>query len=528
VTDVARLGIEIKSDGAIQASSNLDKMTKSGKRAESQTEQLTSATKRQNVASKQTAGGFNVMRGATQQLSYQLQDVAVQAQAGTSAFIILGQQGPQIASIFGPAGAVFGVVIALSAALGGTLFTAMKGVEQATDDLADAADGLIPKYANLSSAARAAARNMAYWKEIELTDANVELEKELTQLANKMRVLDLQKEESTAKWDPLIKRSSKVRASIVANNEAITNLKKAMSEQSDEQVAADKKAEKGSDSRREAFLLAIQAEENYLAAKAKQEAAQEARELVAAERGLELTQRTLMSRSEVIDDYYKDRQEKLVSALEKDLLTKTEYMAMEQALEDRRILAQEANAMRATAGIISMTGAMTSQLGAMFDETSAIGKAFFVVNQAIAAADAIIKGFQTAAAIRLAYAELAAATMNPGLAAAGEAHAAVATAMGFATAGAIAGQTIASFEGGGLTGSGPRVGGLDGKGGRLAVLHPNEKVDDLTQGGGAGSINITIQANDTRGFDDLLRSRRGEIIKIINKAMNNKGREALT
>ena len=35
----------------------------------------------------QTGGAFRAMRGSTQQLSWQLQDVAVQAQMGTSAFI---------------------------------------------------------------------------------------------------------------------------------------------------------------------------------------------------------------------------------------------------------------------------------------------------------------------------------------------------------------------------------------------------------------------------------------------------------
>ena len=35
-----------------------------------------------------------------------------------------------------------------------------------------------------------------------------------------------------------------------------------------------------------------------------------------------------------------------------------------------------------------------------------------------------------------------------------------------------------SFEGGGYTGGGPRVGGLDGRGGYMAMVHPNETVID--------------------------------------------------
>lgn len=47
-----------------------------------------------------------------------------------------------------------------------------------------------------------------------------------------------------------------------------------------------------------------------------------------------------------------------------------------------------------------------------------------------------------------------------------------------------------SFDGGGYTGSGSRSGGLDGKGGFMAMLHPNETVLDHTRGQGGGSINV--------------------------------------
>lgn len=40
---------------------------------------------------------------------------------------------------------------------------------------------------------------------------------------------------------------------------------------------------------------------------------------------------------------------------------------------------------------------------------------------------------------------------------------------------------LASFEGGGHTGSGARVGGVDGRGGYYAVIHPNEDITDLTK-----------------------------------------------
>lgn len=42
---------------------------------------------------------------------------------------------------------------------------------------------------------------------------------------------------------------------------------------------------------------------------------------------------------------------------------------------------------------------------------------------------------------------------------------------------------VPSYAGGGYTGNGPRSGGLDGKGGFMAMLHPNETVTDHTRGG---------------------------------------------
>jgi len=52
-----------------------------------------------------------------QQVGYQVQDFAVQVQGGTSAFVAFGQQGSQLAGIFGPGGAVLGAFIAIGTAI---------------------------------------------------------------------------------------------------------------------------------------------------------------------------------------------------------------------------------------------------------------------------------------------------------------------------------------------------------------------------------------------------------------------------
>jgi hypothetical protein len=60
--------------------------------------------------------------------------------------------------------------------------------------------------------------------------------------------------------------------------------------------------------------------------------------------------------------------------------------------------------------------------------------------------------------------------------------------------------SILGFEGGGYTGSGLRTGGLDGRGGFMAMLHPNETVVDHERGGSAGAgQSVTVVQNFTVG-----------------------------
>lgn len=71
------------------------------------------------------------MRGALGNVSQQVQDITVQAQMGTSAFVIMAQQGPQIAGAFGPAGAAIGAVIAIASVAAGAVFGMGKSADSA-------------------------------------------------------------------------------------------------------------------------------------------------------------------------------------------------------------------------------------------------------------------------------------------------------------------------------------------------------------------------------------------------------------
>jgi len=61
---------------------------------------------------------------------------------------------------------------------------------------------------------------------------------------------------------------------------------------------------------------------------------------------------------------------------------------------------------------------------------------------------------------------------------------------------------VESHEGGGYTGSGPRSGGLDGKGGFMAMLHPRETVVDHTKGQSAGGTVVNQVFNISANTSD--------------------------
>jgi phage-related minor tail protein len=44
---------------------------------------------------------------------------------------------------------------------------------------------------------------------------------------------------------------------------------------------------------------------------------------------------------------------------------------------------------------------------------------------------------------------------------------------------------------------------------------------------GGTNINFTIQATDTSGFDQLLTSRKNQIVAMISQAMNQRGKTGL-
>lgn len=104
--------------------------------------------------------------------------------------------------------------------------------------------------------------------------------------------------------------------------------------------------------------------------------------------------------------------------------------------------------------------------------------------------------------------------------------AAAAVATGMAQVAAIRSQSYSGRAlGGGVMGGGSYIVGERGP--ELFTPNTNGSItnnQDLMRGGGGATVNFTIVANDTRGFDELLTARRGLITQIISDAQLEKGR----
>ena len=80
-----------------------------------------------------TSRSMRQFRANIVQVGYQIQDVAIQLQSGTAALTILAQQGGQVASVFGPLGAIIGTVISVAAAGASAWFAYASGTKNATE-----------------------------------------------------------------------------------------------------------------------------------------------------------------------------------------------------------------------------------------------------------------------------------------------------------------------------------------------------------------------------------------------------------
>ncbi len=444
--------------------------------------------KKTAATSKQLNQQFRFLRGGAGQLGHQIQDVAVQLQMGTNAMIVMGQQGGQIASLFGPKGAIIGAFISVAAAAGMTLAPRLMGVERNFDDLNNqirqTADGLNV----FTETQRKAAIAMQEIAKIELAAEQLKLRKETDALS-----AEIEMEERTL---------ATLEKQLLSSGTAIGNVGN-LTEKTKEEL--------------EMMRLELALHEGQLSTNTLLIELYE-KEIAKLKAGTDKLTGSLADAAGMTDALRKAEASRFQQLLdEEQKMLDQQARAREKAEREKQAAIKMTQAVQAQS--VAFIGAQTGQIMSMLDEQSGAYKALFLVQQATQIAQAIMSA-HTAAANALAFIPPPANIPISNLM----------LALGYANAAAIAGQTIASFEGGGMIPDGPRAGGVDGRGGRMAIVHPNEKITDMRQGGDSQPVNISfnIQANDARGFDELLVQRRGMIVNMVNKAINNRGRRSLT
>lgn len=583
--------------------SELDEIKKQHKDLVNQSNRFTNAQQRQTKAIQKGSSSMRVARSGMAQFGYQVQDIAVQLQGGQNLGLIIGQQGSQIASIFGTGGIVAGAIVSIGALIttalvpklfeagqeakllenifsdlkGTMLDTAQNGVLVLSDSFIElynrnrqlAELQLRGKYLDALEAVRLSQQGLVsssrdlIFAQARTGNAVRGNEVILNRFANEMGI-------TTEQALELRNAAIAVRNGEEGANEALVNLLTTMEgSQEFTRIAAEvaefgisgltaadnidvlrgalenlptsvDQAIRAQTRMQEGFVgptlpelptgkefvgppepdsVAIAAYEAWAARQAelKQKEIDDAAKYIQELTDLGMTQ------TEAIQTEFDRRLEQLTQFKDQELITTEQYNAAivgaEAARQAQLTAIQEEETKRREQQIkesIDSIQGFSNFLMSSLDESTALYKAAFIANQAIKISQAIVDT-EAAAAAALAYG-------GP----AGPALSGIIRAMGYASVGVMAAQTVSSFEGGGFTGMGSRTGGIDGKGGFAAILHPNETVIDHTKGQAATNVNITINAADTKDFDRLLVDRRSTLINIINQAVNNRGRASIT
>ncbi|MFZ9066258.1 MAG: hypothetical protein ACO23R_02680 [bacterium] len=557
-------------------------------------------------STKQGTASFRTARSGVAQLGYQVQDIAVQIQGGQNLGIILGQQGSQIASVFGPSGVVAGAIISIGALIGSALINKVDTAQGRLDELKTTADSLSRVFDNgidsVDGYKDSLAELAAESKELALaqlvvtqTEARRQMEvatKEvlagISGLGDQGMILtnliDATSIEQAKTLLQNVTSEADIAATSIMGGVAAASVKLGESfnissmdalklinsmiefrENSSDLTAIqnyrDTLASMASTSDQMTLEFARFFQEQYDSIKIVEDSVKAQEDLKKAYQdvsdGVALSTREVESNNRaaasahqtVIDtqienemrldeqrremaERYKERQaqaaneaialETMLFNLFADIEEKKRQDAeataawkrdqLRQQLQDavefnQKIIALEQNA----AGTFGdLAGSVANNL----KEGTAAQRVFLAAQKGLAVAQALMNM------------QVAVSEANKLPRPANIIGIAQAMATGLS---AVAGIKAVSFEGGGYTGTGIRAGGLDGRGGMPAIVHPNETVIDHTKGHGMGgvTVNFTIQANDTAGFDRLLQSRRGQIISMINQAVNNRGRTSV-
>ena len=510
-----------------RAQDEMRSMAQSNKELQSQLSKFKAANDKANTSLNQGQSSLRGYRSGMAQVGYQLQDIAVQIQGGQNLGIILGQQGSQIASVFGPGGVVAGAIISIGALIGTALipklFEADKSIEALVDDTIRYTD-------NLRFATEEQTKFVQSFKTEQLDEKKQKLSELTTQLDNMAKAQEalnrINAEFAAGKSsDTAIAQAEMLEKVLKDQNTTLIEQQALMSELG---LSQNKAAETFMQTNLENDQkLQQEAWDRYQARIKKQKTADEK----AAQDKIDVE---VMLQKTFADIEAKRTEDAKVAGLERVANEEMIYSLFAGIREKERadIQAQDEwfrqqlqKQLQADVDYYMKVRELSdATVGNISSAAGALAANLKEGTRAQQAAMAIQKGLAVGQAIMNMHVAISEANKLPFPANISLVARAAATGLS-----AIAGVQAVSFEGGGYTGSGIRAGGLDGIGGMPAILHPNETVIDHTKGGSskAVTVNLNIHANDTAGFDKLLQDRRGLIVSMINQAVNNRGRVSI-
>jgi len=478
-------------------------------------------------------------RAQMAQLGYQFQDIAVQIQGGQNALMVLGQQGSQIASVFGAGGAVVGAVVATAAAVTSALLPALFKANENLEELAENAETL---FSNLESGG--------------VGTANLDLLEDALLLQIDQQVRQIEEAEKALREAQDALRVGPFPAqgpAEFAMRAVLPVLPEGVKEKLGEIFPDEAKYREMEDGVLADELALSKLNLTLRELRERLSKVREQQDIAASEGGF-MTDKELRA------------QQKLVSSLQRDATNEWLADAARRGRAYKKILTdieqEEAMALRHEASLKRQARAFelaNNPAAKFYDQLKKLeelqphisAEAYENALFDIHAGFELLEGdLEIPKKVKSEW-EKAAESMKNSISDAvtdsivnfrslGD----VVTSVGRMIASTYIKKTIAdpfaasltsflpSFDGGGFTGGSSRSGGMDGKGGFPAILHPNETVIDHTKGQSAGGnvVNVTyspqVNALDPRTAAMVIAENAPTVVGIIEQSLNRRGRSA--
>lgn len=505
--------------------------------------------------------GFGSRRGRLASfgnVGQQIQDVAVQAEMGTSALRIFGQQGPQILGAFGPVGAMLGAVAAVGASVAAAFIFSGDSAEEAaekTEGYTMQLGGLHSGMSALEQVARDYAQAVKDAGETQLSMSGNVLEATEAEYNARKALLELEVDAARKRQADRAARLVAIRAEL-ANDPALKPLQlkgaraggaAAVKKRREAQIAefapvkekllaelkeieatvvlVDSALDRTGETLSTSFADAVaNAKSELFKGRSKKEAVDFVALGQEAIRSMELEGQAI-NRTALENARLESRQR--AARLEKKLLTAAARDGTKATEEEReQIEALISKYLRVADAAAIATEAEKLRLKALKDQeqqTKKIEEANKRMNESfdrgITNSIAQAKSFKDALrAVTQQLITMASQSFLKGFSGGNSGIGSIFNGV-FSDAGSgLAGLFQGSSEGGGFTGKGSRSGGIDGRGGMPWIVHPNETIVDHTKptsqavmGQAAPNVYVTING-DIGDFIDFRIAGAGKVI----------------